>query len=351
MKSLDSYYTPPSVADKLVQLIPQADIKNIADFCVGNGDLLKSAEKRWPNSKFLGLDISKNAINNLQKENNNWVLSKCDFLNPRSRNKSKVLSEYKRGFDLILLNPPFSCIGSTIHQISINDNIFTVSTSMKFLIESVKYLKKEGVLYAIMPTSVAYSQKDRKAWDFLKKHFYLKVIEKPNNVNFKGCTPNIVFISINDKSSYSVPIGFNNISNEISFPIEITRGKVSMYQLSEQRTEGAYVVHSTNLQDNEIINLRLKSISKTSIISGPAVLLPRVGKPIVSKIAVIPKEESFVISDCIIAIRTQSNDTALTLRNILIENWDILKDLYKGTGAKYITIERLKEFLGVNKSL
>ena len=40
MSELDSYYTPPSLADKLVSFITSSDISCAVDFCVGDLSLI-----------------------------------------------------------------------------------------------------------------------------------------------------------------------------------------------------------------------------------------------------------------------------------------------------------------------
>ena len=65
MSELDSYYTPPSLADKLVSFITSSDISCAVDFCVGDGDLLKAVAKRYSNAELYGTDISDDALNKL----------------------------------------------------------------------------------------------------------------------------------------------------------------------------------------------------------------------------------------------------------------------------------------------
>jgi hypothetical protein len=57
-----------------------------------------------------------------------------------------------------------------------------------------------------------------------------------------------------------------------------------------------------------------------------------------------------VLSDCVLGIKTKTLKDAKAVKSCLIENWNDMNDLYKGTGARYITIERLSDFLGIKKS-
>lgn len=348
MNLLDSFYTPPDLAKRLVQYVGRERIGTVADFCVGNGELLRALVEKKTNVKCFGIDISRKAISAVSKLHPNWKLSCCDFLNEQSRKLSKVLKTNKHGFDLILLNPPFSCIGGSIHTVELDDQIFTSSTSMKFLAESIKFLSKKGKLYSIMPISSAYSQKDKMLWDYLKNNYHLSVRETPNGNHFKECSASVLFVSINDDHNSKVSTSFKKISlgtREFS----LFRGNLSMHTVQNNESRGKYVVHTTNLLNNKIANIKIKSQKWSSEIRGPAILIPRVGQPNRTKIVHIQKGESYIISDCIIAIKTKTNKEANDIKLILIRNWKSVEELYKGTGAKYLTIDRLSKFIGLKK--
>jgi len=344
---IDSYYTPPNLAFQLIKYIRKQDIKTVADFCVGDGVLLRAGLKKWPDIECFGTDISAKAISSVRFLHPNWNLGKCDFLNENSQRQCKILKNNKNGFDLVLLNPPFSCVGGTINEIELEGKVFNASTAMMFLVEAIKYISKNGCLYAIMPISVAYSQKDKKLWKFLVDKYKLTVLEIPNGNHFKNCSPSIIFISINDNPKYSIPTDFNQISlNGLS--ISIFRGKVSMYTV-QNTNEGEFIVHTTNLKNNKIKNLSIRVQNKLSEVKGPAVLIPRVGNPNPKKICVISQDTTYILSDCVLAILTITIKDAYEIKSILLENWTCLNELYKGTGARYITIERLSDFLGIKQ--
>lgn len=193
----DSFYTPTFLANSLISYISHKNVFNVADFCVGNGELLRAASVKWPKVKCFGSDISKMAITQTKERHPNWSLSKCDFLNKRSRNR--ILKAYNNNlFDLILMNPPFSCLGGTIHKVYLNDRLFRVSTAMAFLMYSLNFLSEKGSLYAIMPNSIAYSEKDKEAWNILVKNYNLNILNEPNEKYFKNCSPNIILVSLNN---------------------------------------------------------------------------------------------------------------------------------------------------------
>ncbi len=342
----DSYYTPPKLASRLIKFIGKKEIKNVADFCLGDGELLRAAVGKWPKIKCYGTDISERAISSVKKTHKNWTLSKCDFLNAKSRQKTKIFSKINPHFDLILLNPPFSCIGGLRHTVELDGMVYQVSTAMAFLVESIKYLSKDGSLYAILPNSVAYSQKDRAIWNILVEKYKLAILEESNKKHFEGCSPNVILISINantlsNKSKHQNKLDTNLVG------ITIFRGKIGMHKVPKKSTTGSLLIHSTNIWDNQIKNLEYRMRNKLSQVVGPAVLIPRVGLPNSHKICVLKGKARFVLSDCVIAIKTQSQQDSDNLKNQLVKNWEDFNELYKGTGARYITVERLKNYLGL----
>lgn len=344
----DSHYTPDTLADKLLSFIDLENVNTIADFCVGNGALLKSAQRIKQSALFFGSDISKSAISQLKKLHPAWQLSICDFINQKSRNSAGIFKQNADGFDLVLLNPPFSCKGGTSYTVNFEDKDYNVSTSMYFVVESLKYLSSDGILLAILPNSVAYSQKDRFIWEKLVSDYKLNILEQPLINLFENCSPNVILVSINTnqtKTIYNSPVRLSHDFNGVS----LFRGKISMNTLNGSCPEGDLLIHSTNLRINSLVNLGYKTKSNLSKIVGPAVLVPRVGLPNPQKVCMIKSGESFVLSDCVIGIKTNSNQDAKKLMELILSNWDRFKDLYKGTGAKYTTLERLGLFLNLKE--
>jgi hypothetical protein len=106
-------------------------------------------------------------------------------------------------------------------------------------------------------------------------------------------------------------------------------------------------IHSTNLRNNTIVLSKITVDRSQSVINGPAILLHRVGKPDVAKVCIIDKLDNFVLSDCVIALLGENEETIQSLFDTIVSKKDIFYSLYKGTGAKYITMERLKEALNL----
>ena len=235
----DSFYTPSILADRLIRDVNSDKISTIADFCVGHGELLRSAMRKWPNARFFGTDISKSAVKYVKSRYPNWTVSRCDFLSPNSRSRTDVFKRTDRQFDLILLNPPFSCIGGATFLVEFRGQTHRCSTSMHFLIEALKHLGSSGTLLGILPLSIAYSQKDQNLWRLLQSVYDVSIIEEPQVNHFKDCSPNVIMVSITNQSKLNFQeIGSIGVSKNIE-QIIIYRGKIGMHTL-EKSSETMY---------------------------------------------------------------------------------------------------------------
>lgn len=339
---IDSYYTDSSLADNLISYIPDnIPIASVADFCAGGGELLNATIRRYPTVECTAVDIDATAINTITKEHPNWNIVHADFMNRSEMDAS--IGDLR--YDLITLNPPFSCKGSKIVSVQIDGYSFKVSTSMAFLLQAIEYLKPEGILVTILPMSIVYSQKDKLAWQFLQHNYNAYVLQELDKYPFNKCAPGIVLVSINyefDKTYTSTSIA--HCDCDFPFEIHIKRGQLSMCDVSKNEDGDLLLIHTTNLCDNKIANLNTK-VNTHSTVCGPAVLIPRVCNPNVGKIVLLEEKRKYAISDCIIALMVDNIIDATQLYDTIKNDWESFRGLYKGTGAKYITLERLKEYL------
>jgi hypothetical protein len=70
-----------------------------------------------------------------------------------------------------------------------------------------------------------------------------------------------------------------------------------MHEIKEIDKTSIDLIHSTNIRDNRIINLKHKVDPTRSRIEGPALLIHRVGQPNINKLCVINENEVYALSD------------------------------------------------------
>ncbi|MBQ3812067.1 MAG: methyltransferase [Bacteroidales bacterium] len=346
MDQKDKFYTPDHVADRLVGHVAEEKILTVADFCVGDGDLLKAVLRRFPQVKCFGVDISKESIARLKKEHPAWSLGDCDFLERKKVAELKGIGDRK--YDLIVFNPPFSCKGSTLCKIEFEGQAFKCSTALMFLTEALGYLNESGVIYAILPIGCLYSQKDKVLWDYLKDNHQLKVLEKLDRPYWKKCSPNILLVSLKSNAARAIEEqteGFDFTHLPIT---RIVRGTIGMHEvvLAEGRA-GRKLIHTTHLQGNKVTTPSRISNGEQYCMKGTAVLIPRVCNPNKRKICIYNDRFAYVLSDCVIALQTKDRGDAQTVFDALMTHWDDFMGVYNGTGAKYTTLDRLRVFFGI----
>lgn len=353
---MDSYYTPPPIAAEMVRSHEIGAPRLIADFAVGNGSLLTPAAKRWPAARIIGTDKDQAAVRVLRRDNPSWLVSTCDFLNPRSRSQSSALVGLAGRVELLLLNPPFSCRGGTRRSASIHGTEFRCSLAAAFLLTGVSYLDPNGTLIALIPAGSPESQKDQAVFEYLSDLGTLDILSTYNRGSFPGCAAKTMLLRLTLRDQ-SERIHRAEMSPPTYTPsrskVELVRGVVQMHNLRHIPTHRlgrrhgtlSRFVHTSHLRQGCVSPELHRLTGSVRGVAGPAVLLPRVGRPVMDKIAVLSTRRPVVISDCVIAIKCTSDREAVALRQTLLLYWQRVQSCYVGTGAPFITLRRLEELL------
>ena len=345
MTGIDSYYTPAYLADRLIKFVGNRDVHNAIDFCVGDGNLLKAAARQFNDLELYGTDISNEALEKLSVDCPGLTLGYCDFRDDDSVASVSFLSKVR--FDLILLNPPFTCKGSVVEHLDFEGQTFKVSTAMLFLMRALHFLSNHGGLYAIMPISIIYSEKDKKAWEYLKKYYHACILEEPSRVYFsKKCSPNIALVYVGKYPNKG--IANEGLSNFSHLAVRsVTRGRIRMSDITFSKKQTAVpLIHTTNIQHGTLVKLR-KVMVKQEKIAGFGVIIPRVCNPNKNKIAILDGTRQYALSDCVMFLETTTMEDAVNIRNYILSNWESFKMIYTGTGAQYTTLNRVKTLFGL----
>lgn len=344
MPGPDAFYTPDGLAGKLLSFAVDTP-RTAIDFCVGDGGLLKAAEQRFTDIECFGIDISDEVVDNLAVRQPLWHLGQCDFRDAEALDKIPFLRGKK--FDLIVLNPPFTCRGSTISKVYIGEDEYHVSTAMSFLVGALPYLSETGAIYAILPVGCVYSQKDRKCWEYLKREYNACVLSEVQKAYFnKKCTPNIVLVYLG-RNPYSREIE-HTAQAESHTMVElqcISRGRLGVYEMKQVKVGKKRLpyIHTTNMRNGELVDVGYTKEGIKESVKGNGVLIPRVCNPNKEKIVVYDGREA-ILSDCVVLLHTRTKKEAVQLKRHIVRNWDEFKKIYVGTGARYVTMERLKAY-------
>lgn len=349
MDQKDKYYTPDCLAGKLLSYVVDHP-ETAADFCVGDGGLLKAAEQKYSGIKCYGVDISGEVIENLQAQRPHWKLAHCDFEDTEALAKINFLRRAR--FDLIILNPPFTCRGSSINKVYIGKDEYHVSTAMSFLVGALPYLSEHGAVYAILPVGCVSSQKDRRCWEYLKKAYHACVLTEVQKAYFnKKCTPNIVLVYLGRKPYPHQKDQTEFEESKLAFKLEgIKRGRLGVYEnkLVRAGKDRLPFIHTTNMRNGELVNVGYTKKGIKESVKGNGVLIPRVCNPNKEKVVVYDGGEA-ILSDCVVLLQTRTKKQAEQLKRYLIKNWQEFQKNYVGTGARYVTMERLQAYFCAKK--
>jgi hypothetical protein len=109
-----------------------------------------------------------------------------------------------------------------------------------------------------------------------------------------------------------------------------------------RRQEGDLLrlVHSKDLGGGRLRGFS-GGVGGQRFVSGPGVLMPRVGQPVSANLCVLPAGSEVALSDCVIALLTATEGEARVLYRILVDSWPIIETAFCGTCARYITLARL----------
>lgn len=347
----DLFRTPESVARKMVASVDQRKYIYVADFAAGDGALLRAARELFPHGKFVATDASTKIARSLRRREPFWRVGTCDFLNRSSRGRCLALSGLKKKVSLILLNPPFSCRGGSFRSIEFGNRTIRCSVALAFLLAALEYLSTDGELVAVLPAGCLDSEKDREAWRTIRSQTSVDLVGMNGLRTFNGCFAKTALVHFrrtenrkptDSSTGESVPLRLCSAG----IPVKIIRGRIQMPTMPDDKAQhGLPFVHSTELRSDTLDLFSRRTTKTANRVSGPAVLVHRVGQPSKSKIALYLSRSPIVLSDCVIALKVQTKADASRLREALLDSWDRWHCGYTGTCAPYVTIERVTRFL------
>jgi len=343
---VDYFCTPKDLAHKMMRAVQSTTPKCVADFAAGDGTLLRTAEEYWKDCRIVALDLRRAAVKRLTTTHPQWQVARCDFLSELSRSRCRVLQA--QGFcDLVLLNPPFSSRGNAYWTAITESGAFVrCSRALAFVLTSLTYLGRQGRLVAVLPRGCLTSEKDTAAWSAILRHYDRKVIALNGRKAFARCAASTAIVRLTRRKMPRAMAEQNGAAAVFREPLVLVRGRVQMHSVNGKTFRDGYsLVHTTNLRQFKLAATPRRVGPGSKPIVGPAVLLPRVGRPDLLKVVVVPRGQALVMSDCVISLCCGTEQRAKRLYKDIILNWINLERLYGGTGAPYVTLRTIKHFL------
>jgi 16S rRNA G966 N2-methylase RsmD len=342
---VDAHYTPLWLAETVVSHARRGRPRLVADLAAGEGSLLSEAAIRWPSARLLATDINAESVRRLQKKGQRWAVGRCDLLSPKSRRACRKLQDARGKVSLLLLNPPFSCRGGTRHTVLTSAGPVRASSAMAFLLVGLQYLAKTGHAIAILPAGSVYNKKDKEAWQYIRSRFVIRRLGKWGKKTFPGCAASSVLVRLIPCAQATRKAASSQARRaRTTATATILRGTCPVHALP-MTCDGPTLVHSSDLKDSKVVLNGHRGFGTHRCLSGPAVLIPRVGRLTPEKIAIFKAHRRIMISDCVIALLARSPGAAAKLQRLLLRRFQTLSNQYVGTGAPHITLTRLQDTL------
>ena len=340
---MDRFYTPDRLATTLTSALGCRGVSSCADPNCGDGQLLLSAEAQWPKAEFWGLDIDRQAVRRVRRRRPQWTVSVGDLLSPRSLARTQV---FRSGgsCDVLVTNPPFS-MGARNGVVRAGSP-YRCSVAMAHILAAIELFRPKYAIGAIVPESLLYSELDEAARGELATTWVLEEVLCVPQATFEGTRAHsslIVLRSNNNEGTNGRDMPIRTAGGIVA---DVVRGGLPVHEALVSSAEGLPFVHSTDL--TALVNGSYRSKTVFPIgrgcVAGSVILLPRVGVPSIEHISALEFEQPIQLSDCVIGLRFSSYKAAKKTAEMIRAKSESLVRLYKGTGARYVTVRRVEEW-------
>lgn len=346
---VDQYFTPDWAADILASVLPKNLTGLIVDPAAGEGALLAAVQRHTGNgAKYAAIDADPRVTGHLRSERPDWLVSNSNFLKRRSRESGNVWKEVRKfGVDAVVMNPPFSYRGGPSTYSEFGAHKGHISPAANFVAESLKHLNPKIGLYCILPEGSISGDKHRNFWSEVERDFVVDVIQELDTTSFKGARVRTKILAITRggriKSDNSEQVAeIRPIPSYFCSCLDLLRGRVPMYRIPKSGDALTDLIHTTDIKSDRVTKPVHRAFAEQASL-GPMVVLPRVGRPI-GKIA-ISHEIMSVLSDCVLGLRPLQSSSVERLATSLRRDRSALDACYLGTGARYITVSTLAQYL------
>ena len=340
---MDRFYTPDRLAATLTDALGYQSVDSCADPNCGYGQLLLSAEARWPKAQFRGLDIDRRAVHRVRRRRPQWTVSVGDLLSRRSVARTQVV-RCGASCDILLANPPFS-MGARNGVLPVGSP-YRCSIAMAHIRAAIELFRPRLAVGAIVPESLLYSELDEAARDDLAAEWVIEEVLSVSQATFRGTRAHSSLIVLRPNNDEVGDSGGMPVPEDGGMDADLVRGGLPVHSALVTPEGGVPFVHSTDLTALANGSYRTKSVFPIGrgCVVGAVILLPRVGVPSIDHIAPLEFGQPIQLSDCVIGLRFSSHDAATRTAQMIRAKAESLVSLYKGTGARYVTVRRIEEW-------
>lgn len=293
---------------------------------------------------FLGLDIDRRVVRKIRRDRPHWTVSVGDLMSPSSLSRTEIVRS-GNVCELLLANPPFS-MGAT-KGVFRPGSSYRCSVAMAHLLAAIELFQPKLGVGAIVPESLLYSDLDETARSDLTIAWTVDELLCVPLSTFKGTRARSTLIALRPKDGDGDSALNMRTRARPSLSADLVRGGLPVHEADRVQRGGLPFVHSTDLSTlaggTYRPSNRVSPIGRGRII-GNVILLPRVGIPSIEQISPLNLARSVQLSDCVIGFRFESHHSAAAAAKIIRAEFESLTSLYRGTGARYVTVRRLEKW-------
>ncbi len=344
---IDQHFSSRAVADQLAACVEPCAPLVVFDPAVGDGSLLEAITRVAPSSSLIGADIDPAIVKRLRCRHPQWTVSLADALSPRSRSASHAWQRASsEDIDYVVVNPPFSFRGYggvTVEYAGETSRATPASAFVALCLEKVRPIRG---LIAVLPAGTLAGERDRELWQRIRENWVINVVGQLPRGSFSGVAASSQVVSLTPGSTTPATAASGPVSRvqSVCSCVDVVRGRVPVarHESSPKAEGGEQWIHTSLLRDH-VVQSATTGLGRDLATVGPFVVLPRVGKFYVDKIAEFDGERA-VLSDCTYGVRPVTLPIQILLDDIDARSAELAVE-YVGTGAPHITFRRLVEFL------
>lgn len=342
----DRFYTPEGLAREVVAAVPERLGVSYIDPACGRGSLLRAAAEARPGVECVGADVDSTAISKLKKQYPRWRLAVADALAPENRCRLRRLAPAGRR-RIVITNPPFSMGATKGRIVVLEGGPSRCSTGMAHVIAWIRTFSP-SMAVSLLPESALYSHLDAAARDWIQKKYRIEELDRVNGRMFRGAHARMLLVRFRLGVLGKRPGGGAVAGRKPRYGFVITRGGLPVHE-AIVKAGGIPFLHTTSIW--EAVERGPGQLERVlplqrGVVSGTFIAIPRVGLPRKETVRLIRTRTSVQLSDCVIALQDSTEAGTGTLLGRLRGRFGEFRDLYRGTGAPYVTVERLGEWLG-----
>ena len=345
------YYTPKKWTEILLSTLSTSGTAGVLDPAVGNGSLLREANRRFPGAKLFGIDIDSSAVAKVRRDIPTAVLSVANSLNYSSFRRSSVWRG-RRLIDTIVTNPPFNIAdGTRSIEIYVWGCAARVGVAAAHLLVTISNYEPRQVA-AIVPRSVLHSERDSVAVALIRKRYRLDAVQRLSRQAFGSgsAATEIVRLTAVGDDDKTGPLmdGASPVPARSAFLSGVSgllRGGLPVYLAKHQDGKSSIpYLHTRNLGKSYDGMKKVNPVG-IGVVSGVAIFFPRVGMARRDILRIWTLPNPIQLSDCVMGLCFHTLAEASEVYRALQSDFCRFAECWAGTGAPYTTLKKIGAYL------